>query len=59
MYVDYESKPLKWIQIATVQGSVRNCGEIDFPGIYIRLDDPLVFNFIQSSITPREIPETG
>ncbi len=40
----------RWIQIATVQGAVRNCGDLDYPGLFIRLDDPSVFNFVLSSI---------
>ncbi len=38
------------IQIAVVQGGVRNCGDIDYPGIFVRLDDPAVLNFIQSVV---------
>ncbi len=44
----------QWIQIATVQGAVRDCGDVDYPGIYIRLDDPTVFQFIHSVINPSE-----
>jgi len=40
-----------WIQIATVQGGIRDCGDVDFPGLYIRLDDPGVFKFIKSVIS--------
>ncbi len=35
MYTNTEGGQ-KWIQIATVQGAVRNCGDEDYPGIYIR-----------------------
>jgi len=49
MYQDLERKAFKWIQIATVQGSVRDCGDVDFPGIYVRLDEPSVYNFIKSN----------
>jgi hypothetical protein len=41
-------------QIATVQGGVRNCGDIDYPGIYIRLVEPEVLNFIKATITNDE-----
>ena len=51
MYQDSESD--RWIQIATVQGAIRDCGDLDFPGIYIRLDDPSVFNFIFLTIFPK------
>ncbi len=37
----------RWVQVALVQGAARDCGDIDFPGIYIRLDDPSIFNFIK------------
>lgn len=46
MYQDVEPD-LRWVQIAVVQGAVRDCGDVDFPGLYIRLDDPSIFNFIQ------------
>ena len=39
-----------WIQFASVQGSVGNCGDIDYPGIYIRLDHHSVMKFIASTI---------
>ncbi len=35
-------------QIATVQGGIRNCGDVDYPGIFVRLDEPEVFKFINS-----------
>ncbi len=50
MYLDSDID--RWIQIATVYGGIRDCGDIDFPGLYIRLEDPEVFNFIQSIINP-------
>ncbi len=46
MYQDVEPD-LRWVQIAVVQGAVRDCGDVDFPGLYIRLDDPSIFNFIE------------
>ena len=48
MYLDSDFD--RWIQIATVHGGIRDCGDVDFPGLYIRLDDPNVFNFINSVI---------
>ena len=39
-----------WVVIATVQGGIRDCGDTDFPGLYILLDDPIVLNFIFSTI---------
>ena len=38
---------LKYIQLATVHGSVGQCGDAAFPGIFVRLDDPLIFDFIK------------
>ena len=36
------------IQIATVQGGISQCGSIDFPGIFVRLDNSQVHQFIFS-----------
>ena len=62
MYQDVEQDQ-QWSQIAIVQGAVRDCGDIDFPGIYIRLDDPEILNFIKSSIeyfnAPSDMEATG
>jgi hypothetical protein len=41
-----------YTQIATVEGAIRDCGDIDFPGIYVRLDHPSVFQFIEENLTP-------
>jgi hypothetical protein len=49
MYQDLE-KDQRWVQIATVQGAIRNCGDVDYPGLFIRLDDPSIFSFIRSTI---------
>ena len=40
----------KWIQIGIVQGGVGECGDKDYPGIYIRLNHPLVLDFITSVV---------
>jgi secreted trypsin-like serine protease len=48
MQKDYETD--QWIQIATVQGGIRDCGDSEYPGLYIRLDDPDILSFIRSSI---------
>ena len=45
MIQDLETK--RWIQIGTVQGAVGSCGDIEFPGIYVRLNDPAVSSFIK------------
>jgi hypothetical protein len=39
-------KKYSWTQIGIVQGGIRDCGDPDYPGLYIRLDDPEVLNFI-------------
>ena len=46
--LDQDSPVLAGTQVATVQGGVDNCGSIDFPSLYIRLDDPDIFNFIMA-----------
>jgi hypothetical protein len=40
-----------------VQGGIRNCGDVDYPGIFVRLDDLEVFNFIKSATSKN--PEDG
>ena len=46
----YELETNSWIQFATVQGSVGDCGDIEYPGIYIRLDNLPVLSFISKTI---------
>jgi hypothetical protein len=41
-------------QIATVEGGVSECGDVDYPGLYVRLDDPQVFEFIDSHVRTQE-----
>jgi secreted trypsin-like serine protease len=48
MYKDDESR--KYIQIATVRGGVGDCGDDDYPGIFVRVDHPSVWKFISSTI---------
>ena len=40
----------KWTQIGIVYGAIGECGEKDYPGIYIRLNHPLVLDFISSVV---------
>ena len=42
------------IQIATVHGGVRDCGDVEYPGIFIRLDDPSIWHFINDSMSQIE-----
>ena len=48
MYHNLETD--QWIQIAIVQGGIRNCGDADYPGLYIRLDDPDILSFIKTAL---------
>jgi hypothetical protein len=38
---------LRYVQIGTLHGSVNNC-ENTFPGIYSRIEDPSIFEFVES-----------
>ena len=40
-----------WVQIATVFGALGTCGDPNFPGLFVRIDDPKIFEFIQSTLT--------
>jgi hypothetical protein len=31
-----------------VEGGIGDCGNIDYPGIYVRLEDPEVFEFLDN-----------
>ena len=35
-----------FVQVGMVQGGVGECGSRKYPGIYIRMHDPVVLNFI-------------
>ena len=37
------------VQVATVQGGIGECGDVDYPGLFVRLDDPSVWNFITTT----------
>ena len=37
-------------QVATVHGAIEECGNLDYPGLYIRLDDPDVYRFLIETI---------
>lgn len=41
---------IRYIQVGIVQGGVGDCGDSQYPGIYIRLDDPDILAFIQSVV---------
>jgi hypothetical protein len=44
-----------YVQIATVHGGIGDCGHEQYPGIFVRLDHPSIWNFIASTINP--LPE--
>ncbi len=44
-------------QIAVVQGGIRDCGDRDYPGIFVRLDEPAVLSFIQSFVNNAQSAE--
>ena len=46
----FEVEKNSWIQLATVQGSVGDCGSTEYPGIYVRLYHSSVLSFIASTI---------
>jgi secreted trypsin-like serine protease len=52
MFKDDESG--KFFQIATVRGAVGQCGERDYPGIFVRVDNPSIWKFISSIIQPNK-----
>jgi secreted trypsin-like serine protease len=48
MYKDVLAR--KYIQIATVEGGVGDCGDESYPGIFVRLNHPSIWEFITSTI---------
>ena len=48
MYKDDDSG--KFIQIATVRGGVGECGDDEYPGIFVRVDHPSIWKFISSTV---------
>ena len=39
------------IQIAIVEGGIRHCGDVDYPGLYIRLADPSIWGFVNATLS--------
>ncbi len=37
----------RWVQVGLVHGAVGECASLDFPGIYVRLEDKEVLDFIK------------
>ena len=52
----FDEEISSWVIIATVQGGIRDCGDTDFPGLYVLLDDASVLNFIFSTIGRTVVP---
>ena len=55
MYFEFETKA--FVQIATVHGGVGACGDLEYPGIYVRLDHPSILKFIANAL--KSTPEPG
>ena len=51
--MQYNVRTRQWTLIATVQGQIGDCGNNDFPGIYVRLNHPLVLGFVNSVLNPK------
>ncbi len=48
MYKDVLART--YIQIATVEGGVKDCGDESYPGIFVRLNHPSIREFIFSTM---------
>ena len=46
----FDDSDWKFRQIGVVHGSAASCDGSRFPGIFVRLDDPEVLNFIQREV---------
>jgi secreted trypsin-like serine protease len=46
----YKEDDGKFIQIATVEGGVGDCGDIDYPGIFVRIHHPSIWAFIAETL---------
>jgi len=46
--MDLQVQTNSWVQFAIVQGGVGECGNPDYPGIFIRVDYPSIIQFILS-----------
>ena len=57
LYKDDDSG--KYIQIGTVRGAFGQCGDRDYPGIFVRVDHPSIWQFISSIIQTKKYPKKG
>ena len=45
----YDWKTRRWTLVASVEGQIGECGNRDYPGIYVRISQKEVLSFIQGS----------
>ena len=45
--VQFSSEENKYVQIGIVSGGIGQCGDPNFPGVYVRLENKLALSFIQ------------
>jgi len=48
---------LHFAQVGIVHGGAGACGNGNYPGIYVRVDSPAIYNFISDVIDEKEIEE--
>ena len=53
VFHDKLSKPSHYVQVGIVQGALA-CGSKDYPGIYVRIDNPEVWSFIHNTINNKK-----
>ncbi len=52
----FDANKYRYEQVGVVHGSVSSCGQSPFPGIYVRLDDPAIFDFLKSATQESRFP---
>ena len=48
----------KYLQVSVVHGGLGECGNNEFPGIYVRLDDPEILHFIRQATNASQVDHT-
>ena len=43
----YDWKTHRWTLMASVEGQIGDCGNPDYPGLYVRISQKDVFDFIK------------
>ena len=46
----YDTEAYRYFQVAVVHGALQHCGDPLFPGVYVRLEDPAILNFIKFTL---------